>query len=40
MREFDFEPLITHEIPFDEAAKAYDLVDNHTDQIIQVMLRY
>ena len=33
-------PLITHRIPFDQAAEAYRLVDLHPDEVVQVILTY
>ena len=36
----ELESLLTTYIPFNEAARGYDLVDNHSDQIIQVVLQY
>jgi threonine dehydrogenase-like Zn-dependent dehydrogenase len=36
----ELESLLTNYIPFKEAARGYDLVDNHSDQIIQVVLQY
>ena len=33
-------PLITHRIPFTAAAKAYELVDQHPDETVQVILTY
>ena len=32
--------LVTHRFPFTEAAAAYDLVDRHADQAVQVLLEY
>jgi 2-desacetyl-2-hydroxyethyl bacteriochlorophyllide A dehydrogenase len=34
------EPLISHRIPFERAADAYRLVDEHPDQTVQVVLTY
>jgi len=34
------EPLISHRVPFDEAARAYRLVDECPDQTVQVVLTY
>jgi 2-desacetyl-2-hydroxyethyl bacteriochlorophyllide A dehydrogenase len=34
------EPLITHRIPFEHAAEAYQLVDEHPDATVQVLLTY
>ena len=36
----ELESLLTTYIPFAEAPRGYDLVDNHSDQIIQVVLQY
>jgi 2-desacetyl-2-hydroxyethyl bacteriochlorophyllide A dehydrogenase len=36
----ELEPLISHRIPFEEAASAYRLVDEHADQTTQVILTY
>jgi 2-desacetyl-2-hydroxyethyl bacteriochlorophyllide A dehydrogenase len=36
----ELEPLISHRIPFEQAAAAYRLVDEHADQTIQVILTY
>jgi len=36
----DLEQLLTTYVPFGEAARGYDLVDNHSDQMIQVVLQY
>jgi threonine dehydrogenase-like Zn-dependent dehydrogenase len=33
-------PLITHQIPFERAAEAYDLVDRHPEEVVQVILTY
>jgi threonine dehydrogenase-like Zn-dependent dehydrogenase len=32
--------LITHVLPFDEAPAAYELIDRHPEQVIQVLLSY
>ena len=34
------EPLISHRIPFEHAAEAYRLVDEHPDATVQVLLTY
>jgi 2-desacetyl-2-hydroxyethyl bacteriochlorophyllide A dehydrogenase len=39
-RELRLAPLITHRIPFRDAAEAYGLVDRHPEQVIQVLLTY
>ncbi|WP_139902977.1 zinc-binding dehydrogenase [Clostridium thermarum] len=36
--KLDLKGLITHTIPFDEAAKAYELLDNATEQVLQMVL--
>jgi 2-desacetyl-2-hydroxyethyl bacteriochlorophyllide A dehydrogenase len=33
-------PLITHRIPFGRAAEAYDIVDQHPEETVQVILTY
>ena len=33
-------PLITHRIPFNRAAEAYTLIDQHPDECVQVVLSY
>lgn len=38
--KIDLEGLISHRIPFREAAKAFELVDKHTDQISKVILEF
>lgn len=43
LKAFDYlelEPLLTTFVPFAEAARGYELVDCHSDQIIQVVLQY
>ncbi|MBI3242424.1 MAG: zinc-binding alcohol dehydrogenase [Chloroflexi bacterium] len=40
LREVKPAHLITHRFPFDEAAKAYELIDQHPDTCIQVILSY
>jgi 2-desacetyl-2-hydroxyethyl bacteriochlorophyllide A dehydrogenase len=34
------EPLITHRVPFEDAAQAYRLVDEHAAETVQVVLTY
>jgi len=34
------EPLISHRFPFDRAAEAYALVDQHPEEVVQVVLTY
>ena len=36
----DLSGLITHRYPFDRAAEAYQLVDEHPEQTVQVILTY
>lgn len=36
----DLMPLISHRVPFDEAPRAFDLVDRHADETMQVLLTY
>ena len=38
--EMPLESLITHTFPFQDAQEAYDLVYNHPEQCIQVLLEY
>jgi 2-desacetyl-2-hydroxyethyl bacteriochlorophyllide A dehydrogenase len=38
--ELQLAPLITHRIPFHQAAEAYALVDEHPEQVVQVILTY
>lgn len=38
--ELALAPLISHRVPFREAARAYALVDTHPDQVVQVILTY
>lgn len=40
LRRLPLERLITHRIPFEQAAEAYALVDEHPEQTVQVMLTY
>lgn len=40
MPQMSLDALITHVFPFHDAAKAYDLVDQHPEQCIQVVLEY
>lgn len=32
--------LISHRVPFDRAAEAYELIDRHPDQVVKVVLTY
>lgn len=36
----EIDSLLTHRLPFTDAAMAYDLVDNHSSEVIQVYLEY
>jgi 2-desacetyl-2-hydroxyethyl bacteriochlorophyllide A dehydrogenase len=36
----DTDAMVTHELPFDEAERAYELVDQHTEDVLGVVLRY
>ena len=38
--KLELAPLITHRIPFERAAAAYTLVDEHPEQVVQVVLTY
>jgi 2-desacetyl-2-hydroxyethyl bacteriochlorophyllide A dehydrogenase len=38
--DLELEPLITHEFPLEEAAKAYALIDEHNDDVVQCLLSY
>ena len=40
MPEMPLADLVTHTFPFEDAAKAYELVDKHPEQCIQVVLAY
>lgn len=40
MARLQLSPLITHRIPFRVAPNAYRLVDEHPDQVVQVILTY
>ena len=40
MLKLRLEPLITHEIPYQDAAAAYSLIDQHPQDIMQVVLKY
>jgi 2-desacetyl-2-hydroxyethyl bacteriochlorophyllide A dehydrogenase len=40
MPEMPLSSLVTHTIPFAEAQEAYELVNNHPEQCIQVILEY
>ena len=38
--ELVLDPLVTHRVPFHDAARAYALVDEHPDETVQVVLTY
>ena len=40
LKKLDIDSLITHRIPYDDAAKAYETVDLHPEEVIQVLLTY
>ena len=40
LRELPLERLISHRVPFDEAERAYKLVDEQADEVLQVVLTY
>ena len=40
LAELPLERLISHRIPFDQAARAYRLVDEHPEETLQVVLTY
>ena len=40
LAELPLERLISHRVPFDEAERAYRLVDEHPDETLQVVLTY
>ena len=40
LRDVDVEPLVTHRFSFADAAAAYELVDQHPADTIQVLLDY
>lgn len=40
LSRLQLDALITHRIPFADAARAYRLVDQHPDEVIQVILTY
>lgn len=40
MPEMPLDSLVTHTFPFEEAGKAYELVDKHPEECIQVVLEY
>ena len=40
LAEIDPRPLVSHRIPFDEAAGAYELLDRNPEQVLQVLLDY
>lgn len=40
LADLSLAPLITHRIPFADAARAYALVDEHPEEVVQVVLTY
>ena len=38
--ELQLLPLISHRVPFSRAAEAYELVDRHAEDVVQVVLTY
>ena len=40
LSELVLDPLVTHRIPFRDAARAYALVDEHPEETVQVVLTY
>ena len=40
IRQVEPQRLITHALPFEDAAQAYTLLDQHSDKVIQVLLSY
>ena len=40
LTELKLQPLITHRVPFEQAAHAYQLVDEHPADVVQVILTY
>ena len=36
----NFKPLITHRFPLEQVAEAYDLLDEHSDQAMQVVIDF
>jgi len=40
MKELKLSNLITHRIPYDDVAKAYQIVDQHPEDVIQVVITY
>lgn len=40
LSHLDFREMITHTFPFEDASRAYELVENHPEEVIQVVLKY
>jgi 2-desacetyl-2-hydroxyethyl bacteriochlorophyllide A dehydrogenase len=40
LQQLQLEPLISHRLPFEDAAQAYRLVDEHPEETVQVVLTY
>ena len=36
----NFRPLITHQFPLEQVAEAYQLLDEHSDQVLQVVIDF
>jgi 2-desacetyl-2-hydroxyethyl bacteriochlorophyllide A dehydrogenase len=39
-RKINLKELISHQIPFEEAANAFELIDHHPEEVIQVVLTF
>ncbi len=40
LKRLKLDNLITHEFDFDDAAKAYDMVENRPGEVIQAIFKY
>jgi threonine dehydrogenase-like Zn-dependent dehydrogenase len=40
LADIDTRPLVSHRIPFEKAASAYELLDRSPDKVLQVLLDY
>lgn len=40
MKQLKFDNLVTHRIPYSDVAKAYQIVDQHPEEVIQVVITY
>ncbi len=38
--ELELAPLLTNVVPFEEAKSAYELIDKHSEEVVQVLLAY